>query len=363
MKKLIINLIIIMSFFVLSNGVNAALSDPSTSQTVNYNLGAFSVGETKRISDSAAIGNSEYHLDVEVCKYYLDNNHSTGGDFVIMRIDGGCYVTSFVNDEDLLVSYDDYWTQGVLQEQTDHYPATGIGNFLDQENLSLKRIVYEINKGELASDFISAYNLKYIKAASIGDVLVIQYAPRNGTMTTLKLTYSKTGSNSKLQSSEVVVSDITTNVLEQFPFWILHAANKDTDTALEGITLNERLAAFIDITNYKYTKTGNTYNVSATIPDDINAKVKAVYSTFLQDTPLGNDIEPAASNEGQSNTGGQTNATGSSNSKSTGASTTKKTVKNPKTGAFLNLKIVIIGFIITFIGGFLIFRYSKIKKV
>lgn len=373
MKKIIISFLFVIMFplYVSARPIN----DPNEPQTCSKKIYNLKIGETVAIphEDIDNIADQVHYFDDEVCEYYLpiDENGIDDDDeryYSILKEGDSCYITPYYDYDELLLAYTDDWSTTITCPtlQGDEGPGT-FDDFFNQENLSLQKVVYEINKGSLARKFKNDYNLKYIKAAYVGNTLVVQYAPIGGSITTLKMTYSRTGNSTKLQSSTIDINSATTNLLEQFPFWMLEAAKPDYETYLSGITKDQMLAAFKDIADYSYNRSNGKYTMSATIPDDINSRVKAVYSTFLDDPPLGNGIEPAASNNGQPSNEGNENTslseTETSKGKNTSGNSIKKKVKNPKTGAFVNVKIVAIGFVIAFIGGYLVFRYNKIKKI
>ena len=361
MKRLLISLIFVLSFFLINSSVSA--QEVNTNEYTIYGIEA---GVSKQL-EHTKLSSGEY-LDDAVCEYYLDDNHSTGNDFTIMKAEDNCFVVPFINMDSLKVKYNNPNTTedevhslgeddvepnnsngtsgGGASDDVSSVGAHSIVGYLSQDNLNLYKVVYEVNKGSLANKFKSDYNLTYLKAASIGDKLYVQYAQTGGSIVTLKMTYSKNGSSNVLQSTEVSVSSITSNILSQFPFWILEAAPNYNAEKIKTHSKSDLLAAFKDITNYEYKESGGKYTVSATIPDNINNQVLAVFSSFLDDVPIESHLEDAAaSTEGEP------------------TDDSEKTVKNTKTGAFINIGIVAIGFIVAFIGGYLVYRYSKIRKI
>ena len=318
-----------------------------------------------------------YEVDTGVCEYYNDYPDEVTEDMVIMEEDSKCYVTMYYENYDNPLIY----YNGRIADESGKCKNSGLSaggfvpnsqnvvngsgaaggsdpnmdpiifDFLSQDNLNIAKLVKEINKGSLAQKFKNEFNLTSIKAATIsvgnGEMLVIQYIPKNSTMQTLKINYSRDNKNSILNSS-IVVNDISTNLLGEFPFWILEAAPDYNQDKVSESSKEALLAAFKDITNYKYSKNGTVYSVSASIPDDINPRVLAVYSNFLSENPLTAFAEEqtAASTEGQSTDQKPQNK-----------------VKNTKTGAFMSVKVIIIGLIVACIAGCFVYRYSKMKKI
>ncbi len=302
-----------------------------------------------------------------VCDYYRLNPDKAGDNIFTLEVDNSCYVTHYIDDisNNPIKYYNGYMNGNTCETGevsamgtvSENIPVNDINgnviekNYLLQDNLNIAKLVREINKGSLAQTFKDKYNLSYIKAATVsagnGELLVIQYIPKNSTMQTLKINYSRDKNNSILNSS-IVVNDISTNLLGEFPFWILEAAPNYNQDKVSKSSKEALLAAFKDITNYKYSKNGTVYSVSASIPDDINPRVLAVYSNFLSENPLTAFAEEqaAASTEGQSTD-----------------QKTQNKVKNTKTGAFMSVKVIIIGLIVACIAGSFVYRYSKMKKI
>ncbi len=368
MKKLIMSLLFVIMFPLCVSA--RPINDPNDPQICSKKIFNLKIGETVAIphEDIDARDDQAHYFDDKVCEYYLPIDENGINDdeeryFSILKEGDSCYITPYYDYDELLLAYTDDWSTTITCPPLQGEGPGTFEDFFNQENLSLQKVVYEINKGSLAGKFKNDYNLKYIKAAYVGNTLVVQYAPLGGSITTLKMTYSRTGNSTKLQSSTIDINSATTNLLEQFPFWMLEAAKPDYETYLSGITKDQMLTAFKDIADYSYSRSNGKYTMSATIPDDINTRVKAVYSTFLEEPPLGNDIEPAASEEGQSSGSGKTVATGTTGSKNTSGNTSSNKAKNPKTGAFLEIKVLIVCFVVTLVAFLYGYKHSKIKKI
>ena len=364
MKKVIISFIFMISFFIISEVVYGQLVSPECEYTINQ----LYQGETVTIPHKRF---DDYYFDKQICNYYLEQGHSTGDSFTVMEDGDYCYIIPFENMESLKVNWLNSNStcppQDKLQGEdpgTTPNPTGKIGDYFDKENLNLAKVVYEVNKGSLAKKFKTEYNLQYVKAAAINNILVIQYAERGAEPVSLKMTYTKSGNNNKLQSTTIVVTDTTRDLLAQFPFWILESAPayKDNKDEFNKHTKEELLAAFKDITNYNYTKSGNEYNLFANIPNNVNSQVAAVFSTFLDINPMAGALDPDASTEGQSNESSDDTETAEQTEEET-SKPVKNKIKNTKTGAFLDIKVIVIGFVVAFVAGYLVYRHSKIKKI
>lgn len=320
-------------------------------------------GETKgKIGDTVPVRST-------VCDYYETHYDNEG--FETMEIDDDCYIV-FLTTEEIIVLCGENCIESIPQTtNTNGSGHSGLDsdepvpnptptqkdlNYYSDDYINLKKIVYQINKGDLAAKYKEEYNLKYIKAATLttdtDKFLVIQFLPNKtgATRTTVKISFNRDGSNDVVNiSSTVDATDEISSVLGELPLWLLESAPGYDSTKYNNFETssikNAILTAFKDITDYRYIMNNNKYLVSARVPDNINSRVLTIYSGFLNDIPLtAQAVDPVASNEGES---------------------TKdiNKVKNTKTGAFLSITIIVIGFIIALVGGFLVYRYSKIKKI
>ena len=310
-----------------------------------------------------------------VCDYYTANPEELGDDIFLIKDGDDCYVTHYIENihEHPLYRYASHSENGVcptnytsfddsIKNNLPYKNESGElieDNFLEQDDLNIAKLVYEINKGEMTKKLKTTFGLAYFNAGAIEyyqdstskQILVVQASMDQTNTATLKINFSKDSKGNSIISATLASSDATKNMLDQLPFLILRAAPgfDDANKVYDDFGTDKIKASvskiFADITKYKYTESGDNLNLTATVPDDVNAKVLAVYSEFLNINPM------AGLNDGSGDTAA-----------STEGEPTDETVKNTKTGAFLSIKVVVISLLFAIIC-YLGYRYSKIKKI